>query len=54
MIKKETKKILQNFLLEKKEYNDVSKLEETYPSLLSTKNIAEFVNENSEHKQHQL
>lgn len=47
---KETKKILQSFLLEKKEYNDVSKLEETYPSLLSTKNIAEFVNENSEIK----
>ena len=43
-----TKKILQSLLSEKKEYNDVSKLEETYPSLTTAKNISEFVNENSE------
>ena len=41
---------LQDFLNEKKEYNNVSKLEESIPSLLTTKNITEFVNENSEIK----
>lgn len=41
---------LQAFLNEKKEYNNVSKLEESIPSLLTTKNITEFVNENSEIK----
>ena len=41
---------LQAFLIEKKEYNNVSKLEETIPSLLTAKNIAEFVNSNSEIK----
>jgi peptidyl-prolyl cis-trans isomerase D len=33
----ETKKTLQSFLVEKKEYNDVSKLEEISPSLLTAK-----------------
>ena len=46
----ETKRILQSFLSEKKEYNDVSKLQETTPSLLTAKNISEFVNQNSEIK----
>ena len=43
-----TKKILQSFLSERKEYNDVSKLQETIPSLSTTKNISEFINSNSE------
>tara|TARA_B100001996_G_scaffold77400_1_gene57160 strand:+ start:1534 stop:3642 length:2109 start_codon:yes stop_codon:yes gene_type:complete len=46
----ETRKILQNFLVEKKEYNDVSKQEETIPSLLTAKNLTEFINQNSEIK----
>ena len=41
---------LQSFLIEKKEYNNVSKLEETIPSLLTAKNLEEFVNRNSEIK----
>ena len=45
---KNTKKILQSFLSEKKEYNDVSKLQETIPSLSTAKNISEFINSNSE------
>ena len=45
-----TKKILQSFLEERKEYNDVSKLEETIPSLLTAKNISDFINTNSEIK----
>ena len=45
-----TKEILQSFLEEKKEYNDVSKLEETIPSLLTAKNISDFINTNSEIK----
>ena len=44
------KKKLQSYLVEKKEYNNVSKLEETIPSLLTAKNISEFVNSNSEIK----
>ena len=39
---------LSNLLKERVEFNEVSKLEETYPSLLSTTNIREFVNEYSE------
>ena len=35
-------------LVETKEYNEVSKLEETLPSLTTAKNIREFVNEFSE------
>ena len=46
----ETKKTLQSFLVEKKEYNDVSKLEEISPSLLTAKNLSEFINKNSEIK----
>ena len=46
----ETRKILQNFLVEKKEYNDVSKQEEAIPSLLTAKNLTEFINQNSEIK----
>lgn len=45
---KNTKKILQSFLSERKEYNDVSKLQETIPSLSTAKNISEFINSNSE------
>ncbi len=45
---KNTKKILQSFLIERKEYNDVSKLQETIPSLSTAKNISEFINSNSE------
>ena len=45
-----TKEILQSFLEERKEYNDVSKLEETIPSLLTAKNISDFINTNSEIK----
>ncbi len=44
------KKKLQSYLVEKNEYNNVSKLEETIPSLLTAKNISEFVNSNSEIK----
>ena len=39
---------LSKLLVETKEYNEVSKLEETLPSLKSTKNIREYVNEFSE------
>lgn len=39
---------LSSLLNERVEFNEVSKLEETYPSLLSTTNIREFVNEYSE------
>jgi len=39
---------LSKLLVETKEYNEVSKLEETLPSLITTKNIREFVNEYSE------
>ena len=39
---------LSKLLVETKEYNKVSKLEETLPSLKSTKNIREYVNEFSE------
>jgi len=46
----ETKKNLESFLVEKKEYNDVSKQEETIPSLLTAKNLTEFINQNSEIK----
>jgi len=46
----ETKKILEGFLVEKKEYNDVSKQEETIPSLRSAKNLTEFINQNSDIK----
>jgi len=46
----ETKKTLQSFLIEKKEYNKVSKLEEVLPSLLTAKNLSEFINKNSEIK----
>ena len=46
----ETKKILESFLIEKKEYNDVSKQEETIPSLLTANNLTEFINQNSEIK----
>ena len=46
----EIKKTLLSFLTEKKEYNDVSKLEETSPSLLSAKNLSEFINKKSEIK----
>ena len=45
---KNTKEILQSFLSERKEYNDVSKLQETIPSLSTVKNISEFINSNSE------
>ena len=41
---------LQSYLIEKKEYNNVSKLEETIPSLLTAKNLEEFVNRTSEIK----
>ena len=41
---------LKSYLVEKNEYNNVSKLEEIIPSLLTTKNISEFVNRNSEIK----
>ena len=46
----DTKKILQEFLIEKTEYNNVSKLEETSPSLLTAKNLTEFINQYSEIK----
>ena len=46
----ETKKILEGFLVEKKEYNNVSKQEETIPSLRSAKNLTEFINQNSDIK----
>ena len=46
----ETKKILESFLVEEKEYNDISKQEETIPSLLTAKNLTEFINQNSEIK----
>jgi len=46
----ETKKNLESFLVEKKEYNDVSKQEEIIPSLLTAKNLSEFINQNSEIK----
>jgi peptidyl-prolyl cis-trans isomerase D len=46
----DTKKILQEFLIEKNEYNNVSKLEETSPSLLTAKNLTEFINQYSEIK----
>jgi len=39
---------LSSLLNERVEFNEVSKLEEIYPSLLSTTNIREFVNEYSE------
>ena len=39
---------LSKLLVETKEYNEVSKLEETLPSLTSTNNVREFVNEFSE------
>ena len=46
----ETKSFLESFLVEKKEYNDISKQEETIPSLLTAKNLTEFINQNSEIK----
>ena len=46
----ETKIFLESFLVEKKEYNDISKQEETIPSLLTAKNLTEFINQNSEIK----
>lgn len=45
---KSIKDRLSKLLVETKEYNEVSKLEETLPSLTTTKNIREFVNEFSE------
>lgn len=42
------KERLSKLLVETKEYNEVSKLEETLPSLTSTNNVREFVNEFSE------
>ena len=39
---------LSKLLVETKEYNEVSKLEETLPSLTTTNNVREFVNEFSE------
>ena len=39
---------LSSLLNERVEFNEVSELEEIYPSLLSTTNIREFVNEYSE------
>jgi len=46
----EIRETLQSFLKERKEYNDVSKLEEITPSLLTAKNLSEFINKNSEIK----
>ncbi|MBU86930.1 MAG: peptidylprolyl isomerase [Flavobacteriaceae bacterium] len=43
-----TRKILENLLNERKEFNSVSKLEEVVPSLTTTNNLSEFINDNSE------
>ena len=44
------KSSLEELLQEKEAYNDVSKLTETLPSIKSTKNISEFINEYSDIK----
>ena len=43
-----TRNILENLLNERKEFNSVSKLEEVIPSLTTTNNLSEFINDNSE------
>ena len=44
----ETRNILENLLKERKEFNSVSKQEEIIPSLSSSKNLTDFINDNSE------
>ena len=44
----ETRNILENLLKERKEFNSVSKQEEIIPSLSSSNNLTDFINDNSE------